>query len=122
MAAASLSAEFCADGVADHGEGNPGADEKAVAAHEAAAVVDVEEGAPEFIDGSAFFAEAVAGGQVEHPDADDGEEEQAGDPDVAGDVVLLHLGDDEAADHGDQECDDGAQWFGRGGVGIGMGE
>ena len=46
-----------------------------------------------------LFAEAVAGGQVEHPDADDGEEQQAGDPDVAGDVVLLHLGDDEAADH-----------------------
>ena len=53
-AGAGFEAELCADGVADHGERNPGADEEAVAAHEAAAVVDVEEGAPELFDGAAF--------------------------------------------------------------------
>ncbi len=110
-----------ADGVADHGERNPGAEEQAVASHQAAAVIDVEEGAPELFDCAAVLAEAGAGGQVEHPDADDGKENQAGDPDVACDVVALHAGDEEAADHGDEEGEDRGEELGIGGVGVGAG-
>jgi hypothetical protein len=41
-----LEAELGSDGVADHGEGYPGAGQKAVTCHEATAVADVEEGSP----------------------------------------------------------------------------
>ena len=98
------------------------ADEQAVAAHEAAAVLEVEEGAPEFVECAAVLAEAVAGGKVEHPDADDREDEQAGDPDVAGDVVALRAGDEEADDHGDEEGQGRAEQLGSGGVLVGMAE
>ncbi len=89
--------EPCADGVANHGERNPRADKKAVAAHEAAAVVEAEEGAPEFFGGSAAFAEPVAGGQAEHPDADEREEDEAGDPDVACDGAVMDAGEEKTA-------------------------
>ena len=85
-------------------------------------MADIEEGAPEFFDGAAVLAETVAGGQVEHPDTDDGEQEQAGDPDVAGYVVLLGAGDEEAANHGDDEGEQGAEDLGKGGVGVGVGK
>jgi hypothetical protein len=114
--------KLCADGVADHGERCPCAYQQAVATHEAAAVADIKEGAPEFFHGSALLAETVAGGQVEHPDADDGEEEKAGDPDVACNVVLLDARDKEAADHGNQEGEDGADDLGWQRVGIRVGE
>lgn len=61
-----------------------------------------EEGSPELLHGPAVLAEAVAGGQVQHPDAYDGEDHQAGDPDVACGVVLLDAGDDQAAEHRDE--------------------
>ncbi len=51
-----------------------------------------EEGAPDFFDGAAVFAEAGAGGQVDHPDADDGEDDQAGDPGVDRDLVVVDAG------------------------------
>ena len=49
-------AELCAHGVTDHGKRDPGADEQAVASHEAAAVADVEEGAPKFFNCAALLA------------------------------------------------------------------
>ena len=109
-----VEAEACADGVADHGEWHPGSDEKAVSAHESAAVVDGEEGALELLQCAAGLAEAVAGGQVQNPDAGDGEEDDAGDPDIACSVVLLDAADDEAAEHWDQEREEGAEQLGRG--------
>ena len=45
------------------------------AAQQTAAVCECEEGSPEFFCGSAGLAEAVAGGQVEHPDTDNREED-----------------------------------------------
>src|SRR5579871_1175501 len=96
-------AEACADGVADHRQRNPGTEEEAVACHQTAAVVDGEEGAPELFDCAAIFAKTRAGGQIEHPDADDGEEDHARDPDVACNFVALSAGDEKAADHGYEE-------------------
>jgi len=89
-------------------------------------VVDVEEGAPEFFCGAAGLAEAGAGGQIEHPDADRGEEQQAGDPDMAGDLgvfaIALSAGDEEAGDQGYEEGERSGEDLGRCGVGVGMGE
>ncbi len=62
--------------------------------------------------GAAVFAEAVAGGQIEHPDADDREEDETGDPDVGCDVVVVDAGEEEAADQRDQEGKDSAERFG----------
>lgn len=39
-------AQLCSDGVADHGERNPCPDEKSVACHQSASVIDGKEGAP----------------------------------------------------------------------------
>jgi hypothetical protein len=112
-------AEAGADSVADHGERNPGAEEQAITGHEATSMIDGEKGAPELIDCAAVFAETGAGGQVEHPDADDGEENQARDPYVACNFVALHAGDEEAAYHGYEEGEDCGEEFGSGGVSIG---
>jgi hypothetical protein len=102
-------AEGGSEGVADHGKGDPCADEDTVPAHEAAAVAEAEEGAPELFDCSAGLAEAVAGGQVEYPDADDGENNDARDPDVAGDIVVVEAGEEEATYHWDQKCQNGGE-------------
>lgn len=83
---------------------------------------DIEEGAPKLLDGATVFAETVASGQVEDPDADDGEEKQTRDPDVAGYVILLGAGDDEAAEHGNHESEEGAEYLGQRGVGVWVGE
>ena len=72
-----------------------------ITGHQTAAIAERKEGSPEFFDGATMFAKAVAGGQVEHPHADYGEEQQARNPDVASNYVLLHLGDDEATYHRD---------------------
>jgi len=66
-------------------------------------VLDIEKGTPELLDGSTVFAETVAGGKIKNPDADYGEDDQAGDPNIAGDVILAAAGDEEAADHGNDE-------------------
>jgi len=115
-----LESELRADGVADHGERYPRAYQEAVAAHEAAAVGEGEEGAPELFEGAAALAEAVAGGQIEHPDANDGEGDYAGDPDVGCDVVVMDAGEKEAADHRDEEGTDGSEQLRRRGVWVGM--
>lgn len=96
------SGELSAYRVTDHGEWKPGSDEEAVPTHEATAVVEGEEGTPEFFDCSTVFAEAFAGRQVEHPDTDDREDDQAGDPGVGSDIVLLHASYDCAAEHRDK--------------------
>ena len=109
-----------ADGVADEGEWRPGAYGEALTGHEAAAVGDGEEGAPEFVERAAVLAEAVAGGEIEHPDTDGGEHEQAGDPDVTRDVVALNFGDDEAGDHGYKDDEQRTDFFRAGGFGVGV--
>ena len=102
--------------------GNPGADEEAVAAHEAGAILDdPEEGAGELGNSAAVLAQAGTGGQVENPDADKRKEEESGDPDVAGGLVGAELHGDEAAEHGDEQGKRGAEIFGVGGFGIRMG-
>ena len=83
-------------------------------------MVDGEEGAAKFFHGSAALAEAVSGGQVQHPDAGDGEDYDAGDPDVAGCIVLLDAGDDEATKHRHQEGQEGAEQLWRCGVRVRM--
>ena len=112
-----VEAEFRTDGVADEGEWNPGTYEETIAAHEAAAVVDVEEGAIELLERAAVLAEAVSGGQVEDPDADHGEDEQAGNPDVASDLIG-HPGEEEAHEPGDQDGQNRREDFGVGRVGV----
>ena len=77
-----------------------------------------EEGAPELFDGAAIFAEASAGRQVEHPHADDGEDDQAGDPGVDCDVVVVDAGKEKAADQRGQKSKDGAEELGLCGVGV----
>jgi hypothetical protein len=94
--------EPSADCVTDHGEWKPRSDEEAVPAHEPAAVAEGKEGSPEFFDCSTVFAETFAGGQVKHPDTDDREDDQAGDPGVGSDIVLLQSSYDCAAEHGDK--------------------
>jgi len=66
------------------------------------------------------LAEAVAGGEVEHPDADGGEHEQAGNPNVARDVVALNFGDDETGDHGHEDDEQCADFFGADGFRVGV--
>ena len=82
--------------------GEPGTDEEAVPTHESAAMTEGEEGSPELFDGPAVFAETFAGGQVEHPDTDEREDDQAGDPGVGRDIVLLQASYDCAAEHGNK--------------------
>ena len=79
-----------------------------------------EEGAPELFDGAAVFAEAGAGRQVDHPDADDGEDDQAGDPGADRDVVAVNASKEEAADHRSQKSKDRAEQFGLRRVGVGV--
>lgn len=83
---------------------------------------DVKEGAPEFLGAGAVITEAGAGGEVEYPEAEDGEEEDAGDPDVAGCVVLLEAGNQIAAGEREYEGQDGGQELGGVGVGVGLGD
>jgi hypothetical protein len=113
-------AESGADGVTDRRERYPGAYQHAVSAHQAAAVGEGKEGAPEFFNRSACLAKAVAGGQVEHPDADYGEDDEAGDPHVTGDVVLLVVGDEEAAKHRHEKDEDRAEQLWRDCLGVGV--
>ena len=77
-----------------------------------------EEGAPELLGRSAVFAEASAGGKVEHPDADDGKEDEARDPDVSCDPAAMNAGEEKAADHWDEKSEDGAEQLRVGGVGV----
>lgn len=100
------------DGVTDHGERDPRANQQAVTAHEAAAMVEGEEGAPKLFNSSAGFAETFAGGQVEDTDAGDGEDDQARDPRVACNVALVDASQEEAADHWGQEGKDGPELLG----------
>ena len=79
-----------------------------------------EEGTPELLGCAAAFAESVACGEIEHPDAYDGEDDKAGDPDVLRRVVLLQAGDDESGEHGDQSCEQGAENLRLHHAGIGM--
>ena len=69
-----------------------------------------------------MLAEAGAGGEIENPDADCGEHQEARDPDVTGDVVALYFGDDETNQHGQQENQQCADFFRLGCVGIRMRE
>lgn len=101
--------EFCAECIADHGERYPCAGEQAVAAHEAAASIEGKEGAPDLLGCAAVLAEAVAGRQVKHADADDGEKDQAGHPDVGCDIVVMDARQEEAADRGDEKGKDRAE-------------
>ena len=107
--ASGLEAELCSDGVADHGERYPGTEEWTVSTHETASVGEGEEGTPELLGCATAFAESVACGEIEHPDAYDGEDDKAGDPDVLRRVVLLQAGDDETGEQGDQSCEQGAE-------------
>ena len=70
----------------------------------------------------ALVAEAGPGGQVDDPDAHGGEHENAGDPDVPGDLIALRLRNHEAGAECDQRDEDRAQLFGTGCVGVGMEE
>jgi len=112
--------ELCAERVADHRERYPCADEQAVAAHQATALLVREEGTPKLFGCAAVFAKAVAGRQVEDSDADDREKDQAGDPDIVCDVVVVDAREEETADHGDEKGKDGAELLWDRRVGIRM--
>jgi hypothetical protein len=112
--------ELCADSVADHGERCPGADQRTIAADEAAAVAEAEEGAPDFFDGATVFAQAGSGGQIQYPDADDRKDDQAGDPGVDRSGVVVDAGEQKAADHRGQKSERGGEQLGCRGVGVGV--
>ena len=59
-------------------------------------------------------------GRSSDPDAGDGEDHEAGDPDVACDVVAMSACEDEAAEHRNEECENGADHLGSGGIGVGV--
>ena len=69
-----------------------------------------------------MLAETGAGGQIENPDADCGEHQEAGDPDVTGNVIALYFGDGEADKHGQHENQQGADFLGHGCIWIRMEE
>ena len=101
--------QLCAYSISDHREGHPRADEDAIASHEATAVVEGEKGTPELFDRAAVLAETIASGKAEHPDADDRENDQAGDPGVACDDVVLYARKKKAAKHWNQSGEEGCK-------------
>src|ERR1700733_13641293 len=112
--------ELCAERVADHGERYPRADEKAVAAHQAAALLVGEKCAPKLFGCATVLAKTVPGRQVEDSDTDDREKDQAGDPDIVCDVIVVDARQEETADHGDEKSEDCAELLWGRRVGIGM--
>ena len=79
-----------------------------------------EEGAPDLLKAAAVFAQTRPGGQIQHPDAGDGEDDEAGYPGVNRALIVVDAGEEEAADHWRHEGQRGAKqlWLRR--VGIGM--
>ena len=112
--------ELCAERVADHGERYPCADEQAIAGHQAAALLIREEGTPKLFGCTAALAKAVTGRQVEDSDANDREKDQAGDPDIVCDLVLVDAREEKTADHRDEKGKDRAELLWGRRVGIGM--
>jgi hypothetical protein len=83
-------------------------------------VAEGEEGAPDLLDRSAGFAETVAGGQVQDADADDGEEDHAGDPGVGCDAAAMDTCQEEGPDQRNDKRENGGEQLGCRGVGVGV--